>query len=185
MIARYRPLLLILSLFLLPVAIGGGLFAYGWRPAAPAAHGELLTPARPLPDLLTADGQSLAPTSFADHWTLVVASAGPCDDACRQWIVATRQVHVALYKQMNRVQRIWLTDQPHPDAAPLIALQPDLHTAITASEAARQQFDLDRASPQIYVIDPQGRLILRYAADADPRGLLKDLERLLRFAWTG
>mgnify|MGYP006992436953 CR=1 FL=1 len=65
MIARYRPLLLILSLFLLPVAIGGGLFAYGWRPAAPAAHGELLTPARPLPDLLTADGQSLNSTNTA------------------------------------------------------------------------------------------------------------------------
>ena len=185
MTARYRPLWLILGLFLLPLAIGGGLFAYGWRPAAPAANGDLLNPARTLPELLGADGRPLDPATFTDHWTLLIASAGPCEDACRQWIVATRQVHVALYKQMNRVQRVWLTDQPHPDATPLLTLQPDLHTAIAASEAARQRFDLDRAGPQVFVVDPQGRLILRYAADADPRGLLKDMERLLRYAWAG
>ena len=137
MTARYRPLWLILGLFLLPLAIGGGLFAYGWRPAAPAANGDLLNPARTLPELLGADGRPLDPATFTDHWTLLVASAGPCEDACRQWIVATRQVHVALYKQMSRVQRTWLTDQPAPDTAPLLAIQPDLHTAVATGAGAR------------------------------------------------
>ncbi len=184
-LTRYRPLLLILALLILPFAIGGGLYVWGWRPATAGNHGELLTPARPLPPLTSAAGEPLAATAFNDHWSLVVAGSGPCDTACRQWIVATRQVHVALYKQMSRVQRTWLTDQPAPDTAPLLAIQPDLHTAVATGAAARAAFDLDQAGHRVYVIDPLGRIILRYAPDADPRGLLKDMERLLRYAWAG
>ena len=33
-------------------------------------------------------------------------------------MVSARQVHVALYKQMPRVHRTWLSDQRPPDAAP-------------------------------------------------------------------
>ena len=182
---RYRPLLLILALLLLPFAIGGGLYTWGWRPDKSGNHGELLNPARPLPPLSDATGQALAPADFNDHWSLVVAGSGPCGEACLQWIVATRQVHVALYKQMSRVQRVWLTDLATPDAAPLLAIQPDLHAAIATGAAARAAFDLDGAGHRVYVVDPMGRIILRYAPDANPRDILKDMERLLRYAWAG
>ena len=46
MFTRYRPLLLILALLILPFIIGGGLYAWGWRPAKASSHGELLTPAK-------------------------------------------------------------------------------------------------------------------------------------------
>ena len=179
------PLLLLLTLFLLPLAIGGGLYAYGWHPSKPGNHGEILSPPRPLPPLADASGKLLGKADFDGHWSLVVAGAGPCDAACKQWIVATRQVHVALYKQMGRVQRTWLSDQPMPDSAPLLAIQPDLHTAVAGSEAARAAFDLSTSGHRVYVVDPMGQIILRYAPDADPRGILKDMERLLRFAWAG
>ena len=97
----------------------------------------------------------------------------------------TRPIHVALYKQMPRVQRAWQSDQRPPDDAPLLALQPDLHTAVATSDEARRAFDLGQAGHRVYVLDPAGRIILRYAPDADPRGILKDMERLLRYAWAG
>lgn len=185
MFTRYRPLLLILALLILPFIIGGGLYAWGWRPAKASSHGELLTPPRELPPLVDATGKPLDKTAFSDHWSLVVAGAGPCEAACKRWIVATRQIHVALYKQMSRVQRSWLTDQSAPDAAALLALQPDLHTLVATGSMARRSFDLDAAGHRVYVLDPTGRIILRYAPDADPRGILKDMERLLRYAWAG
>ena len=89
-----------------------------------------------------ASGQPIPQAEFDGHWSLVVAGSGPCDAACRRWVVATRQIHVALYKQMPRVQRAWLSDQRPPDDAPLLALQPDLHTAVATSDAARRAFDL-------------------------------------------
>ena len=56
---------------------------------------------------------------------------------------------------------------------------------MASSEAARTAFDLSRSGHRVYVIDPMGQIILRYAPDADPRGILKDMERLLRYAWAG
>ena len=185
MFTRYRPLLLILALLILPFIIGGGLYAWGWRPAKASSHGELLTPPRELPPLFDATGKPLDKTAFNDHWSLVVAGAGPCEAACKKWIVATRQIHVALYKQMSRVQRSWLTDQSTPDTTALLAVQPDLHTLVATGSMARRSFDLDAAGHRVYVLDPAGRIILRYAPDADPRGILKDMERLLRYAWAG
>jgi len=37
----------------------------------------------------------------------------------------------------------------------------------------------------IYVIDPLGNLVLRYARDADPAGIIKDLARLLKISRIG
>lgn len=185
MFTRYRPLLLILALLILPFIIGGGLYAWGWRPAKASSHGELLTPPREPPPLVDATGKPLDKAAFKDHWSLVVAGAGPCEAACKKWIVATRQIHVALYKQMSRVQRSWLTDQSAPDSAALLALQPDLQPLVAMDSVARRAFDLDAAGHRVYVLDPTGRIILRYAPDADPRGILKDMERLLRYAWAG
>ena len=185
MFTRYRPLLLILALLILPFILGAGLYAWGWRPAKASSHGELLTPPRELPPLFDATGKPLDKAAFNDHWSLVVAGAGPCEDACKKWILATRQIHVALYKQMSRVQRSWLTDQSTPDTTALLAVQPDLHTLVATGSMARRSFDLDAAGHRVYVLDPTGRIILRYAPDADPRGILKDMERLLRYAWAG
>lgn len=179
-----RTLVLVLGLLLLPFVVAAILYAVGWHPDSAGNHGELLSPPRTLPPLVDAKGAPLA-SSASPHWRLVIAGAGPCDEACRKWIILTRQVHVALYKQMSRVQRTWLTDQAAPDDTTLLALQPDLHTAVAADAASRAAFDLDSSGHRVYVVDPQDRIILRYAPDADPRGILKDMERLLRYAWAG
>lgn len=183
--ARYRPLLLVVALLILPFAIGGGLYAWGWRPAKATSHGELLTPPRPVPPLADTAGKPVAKADFDGHWTLVVAGSGPCEAACRQWITITRQVHVALYKQMPRVQRAWVTDQPGADPAPLLAIQPDLHPLVATSTEAAGAFDLSTAGHRVFVVDPLGQIILRYAPDADPKDILKDMDRLLRYAWAG
>ena len=183
--ARYRPLLLVVALLILPFAIGGGLYAWGWRPAGAASHGELLTPPRPVPALADTAGKPVGKAAFENHWTIIVAGSGPCEAACRQWIAATRQVHVALYKQMPRVQRAWVTDRPGADPAPLLAIQPDLHPLVATGADAAAAFDLGTAGHRVFVVDPLGQIILRYAPDADPKAVLKDMDRLLRYAWAG
>jgi cytochrome oxidase Cu insertion factor (SCO1/SenC/PrrC family) len=176
---------LLLALLILPFATAAALYVFGWRPAHPANHGELLQPPRDLPPLAGADGKAVSLHQFDGQWTLIVAGAGPCIDTCRHSLAQLRQVHVALYKQMSRVRRVWLSDQPKPDAAPLLAQQPDLLPLVAADPAARAAFDLDQPGHRVFVVDPLGHIILRYAPDADPRGLLKDMERLLRYAWAG
>jgi hypothetical protein len=36
-----------------------------------------------------------------------------------------------------------------------------------------------------YIVDPLGNLMMSYPPDADPRGILKDLKRLLRLSHIG
>ena len=56
--------------------------------------------------------------------------------------------------------------------------------AATGTEAAGA-FDLTTAGHRVFVVDPLGQIILRYATDADPKDILKDMDRLLRYAWAG
>ncbi len=40
-------------------------------------------------------------------------------------------------------------------------------------------------APRVYLIDPLGNLMMFYAADAKPKGMLEDLKRLLRLSSIG
>jgi hypothetical protein len=91
-----------------------------------------------------------------------------------------RRIHVALYKNMGRLGRAVLTDQPDDPA--LLALQssqPDLMVLSAPSGALAEIAD------PVLLVDPQGLVIMTYPADASPQGMRADLERLLKYAWTG
>ena len=104
-------------------------------------------------------------------------------DSQRVIVLTCRIMH--RFRPCRVARTVRESDQRPPDDAPLLALQPDLHTAVATDAAARTAFDLDTAGHRVYVVDPTGRIILRYPADAEPRDILKDMERLLRYAWAG
>ena len=41
------------------------------------------------------------------------------------------------------------------------------------------------AGERLYLIDPLGNLMMSYARTADPKGIIKDLSRLLKYSRTG
>jgi hypothetical protein len=51
----------------------------------------------------------------------------------------------------------------------------------TAGEAWHHA--LEGTGQVVYVVDPLGNVMMRYADPADMRGVLKDLERLLKYSW--
>jgi hypothetical protein len=42
---------------------------------------------------------------------------------------------------------------------------------------------LEGTGQAIFIVDPLGNVMMRYAAPPDMRGILKDLERLLKYSW--
>lgn len=167
--AGRRMFLLLVAALALPFVLAATLLFSGWRPAATPHHGELLAPAMRLsPDVL--DIRAGPPKSaLAGRWLLVAVTAGACDTACARRLDTLRRVHVALYKAMPRVRRVLLAD----DTA---GAPPDLTVAAGWSTLAPDH---------VYLVDPQGRAVLRYDATFNPGGMLKDIERLLRYSWTG
>jgi len=171
-----RTLLLVVGLLVSPVVIASALYLSGWQPGG-RPQGELLQPPVPL-------AAGVLPSQGEGRWHLVVAGGGGCDQHCRQLLDEARRIHVALYKQMSRVDRLWLSDDAlalRRDGELLQRQQPDLKIAgIPAGQ--RRDFAMDEPGHRFYLIDPQGRLVMRYPADAPAKGILKDMERLLRYS---
>lgn len=177
-------------LFLAPLAIAfiiyyghGGL---AFSPAKRLNHGELLQPARPLPrtSFTLADGSQPGEAFFRHHWTLLFVGDGRCDTRCTQALYDTRQVRLALNRDMTRVQRLFLAKGDCCDFEKLRREHPDLAVArVSPDDALSAQLSGD--SGDVYLVDPLGNLVMRYGPDAPAKGMLEDLKRLLRLSQIG
>ncbi len=179
-------LALVAGLLALPFIIAGGLFFVGWQPARTANHGELLNPPLPLPasGLLGADGQPLATAELYGKWLLVLSGRGPCAADCASRIDEMRRIQVSLTKEMGRLRRVVLTDQPaDPALAAARQRQPDL--LLARAPAGWLPGPPRPADYRLHVVDPQGKLIMDYPVDVAAKDVRFDLDRLLKFAWTG
>ncbi|MGH8130932.1 MAG: SCO family protein [Steroidobacteraceae bacterium] len=174
--AGRRQLLLLASVFLIPVVAAAWLyFSSGWRPEA-GTHGELIDPPRPL-----------AAEVLRGYWFLVYLPTGGCDDRCVAVMAELARVRLALDKDAARVRRVLLHagDCCRPES---LATEPDLLVLGATGprgEALRALFPAAADGARIYIVDPHGNLMLSYPATGSARDLLKDLERLLRLSRIG
>ncbi len=198
---RQRRLLIGLALmFFAPLGLSFYLY-YGksWRPGGRVNAGELIAPPRPLPPLALpllglgagagTDAGETTPQFLQGKWTLLYVQHGRCDDECRRHLYDTRQVRLALDRDMNRVQRVFIGDGDCCDMRELQAAHPDL-IAIRASPADEPLLALlpsreDAVNAhRVYLIDPLGNAMMFYA-NVRSKGMLDDMKRLLRLSSIG
>ncbi len=159
-------------------------------------HGDLISPPRPLPafsfDKLAAG--KLDSEYLKRKWTLVYIDSGDCDAVCRDSIYKIRQIRLATGDGMRRIQRVLLlTDTRGQDALKTYLKDyKGMETAIavgTAAHALFKEFKIDDkdvpVAKRIYIVDPIGNLMMKYEPGAEPKGIIKDLNRLLRFSQVG
>lgn len=175
-----RALLLTVLICLTPLLVGGGLYVFGWRPAKTANHGTLVQPPRAL---AVAELGGDAARRANGKWLLVIAGDLPCAASCVALAERTRNIQVALNRDMGRLVRVVLAPSPDAELAALQARQPDLVVAVPppAWQAALAAGGRHR----LFVVDPAGNLMMQYAPDADAKGVHADLERLLKASWIG
>lgn len=184
-----RSLWLLLALAVAPVAAGWLLWLNPqWLPAGRTHHGELLTPPRPVAtaELPPWQGHLPDPGAQPDRWTLLLL-AERCDTACRQALWDLRQVRLALEEGTHRVARhLVLGAPPDPELAALLEREyPGLGVSAGPEPLAALRRHLGapgQAADGVYVVDPMGNAMMRYAVAAPAKGLLKDLERLLKIS---
>jgi cytochrome oxidase Cu insertion factor (SCO1/SenC/PrrC family) len=181
--ARGRRLLLIIAaVFFGPFVAAALLHAFGWQPGGYVNRGELLSPPLPLPPFEATMLGVRAPAPQAGRWTVLIVSEDGCAAACGRALDDTRRVLDLLGHDRDRVQRVLVaTASLDADA---IANQPDLiglDTSTTTNPAVRAPF-ADAVAGTVLVVDPQRNVILRYRPGQDPKDLLEDLKRLLKYA---
>jgi cytochrome oxidase Cu insertion factor (SCO1/SenC/PrrC family) len=104
-----------------------------------------------------------------------------------------RQVRLAQGENMRRVQRLFLvTDSAAADLRKLLADYPDMAVAfapVAQTNALSPLFSIEgtpmKGSNRVYLVDPLGNLMMYYRPDSDPQGMIRDLERLLKYSQVG
>ncbi len=162
--------------------------AFVWRPEGKPGFGELVEPQRPLPDIVgaTLDGKAVQLRALRDQWLLISVATASCDPQCAQNLYLQRQLREMLGKEKDRVDWVWLVSDTAPVAE---ALLPGLKEAtvvrLPASELAKwlEPQAGSAMEDHLYLVDPMGKLMMRFPAHLDAGGASKvkrDLDRLLR-----
>ena len=186
-----RNFLLLAAMFLVPVFVVFAMYYGGlWSPSGSSAKGELVHPAQPLEfsGLRQSDGGAAGIDLFQGKWSLIYVGDGACDTECRTALTYGRQTRLAVGKDMDRVQRVFLTTGNCCDRGYLDAEQPGLVTLDASSENARAllaQFPGERRV-SLYIVDPLGNLMMRHdATQVINKDLLSDLKKLLKLSHIG
>ena len=172
-------MILVALLFVLPLLLAVSLFVADWRPGGSVNRGQLIIPPMDAAgvelEALTGGGMH----RFADRWTLLHTVEGTCDTSCLRRLYDTRQVRLAVGRDIDRVQRYLLVTDAHALADVDQAQHPDLVVLRAPSE------DVLSAEVGVRIVDPLGNIMMRYDPAQPADDMLKDLKRLLKLSTVG
>lgn len=173
-------------LAVLPV-LGSYLLYWFWVPEEHTNYGTLLA-ARPVPavPLALVGGKPFSFDALRGRWVLVVADGGECPQACEQKLWLIRQLRQAQGKELQRVERVWLIDDGRtPDAR----LGKDYAGTWFVEAKASRLLEVFGAEAgrrgHIYLVDPLGNLMMRFPENPEPKRVIRDLGRLLKYSSIG
>lgn len=195
-----RMLAALAGLFLLPLLLAFYMYyATDWRPLKRVNHGTLISPVRPLPVVhlsrvslseaapgpatITTD----SPDVFRSKWSFVYIGAGNCDEPCRQALYVMRQTRLSLNNDMSRVNRVFLSTGNCCAREFLVHEHSGLVVLdATGVEGSRLLPEFPGNGPySLFIVDPLGNLMMSYDSRQNPKGLLEDMQKLLRLSHIG
>lgn len=158
-----------------------------WPPQVRTNYGKLVEPrALSDPELRRPDGTPFRLSQLRGKWILLQIDSAACGERCRNKLVYMRQARLALGKDAERIERVWLVDD---DAAfdPAVLRE---HDGLTVARALHTTLLADLHAPEdletyIFLVDPRGNLMLRFPGDPDGRRMLRDLSTLLKASRIG
>ncbi|MFM9384801.1 hypothetical protein [Pseudomonas sp. UV AK001] len=172
-------LLLILLGVVGPMILATGMYKLQfWVPEGRSYHGELI-----------GNGQSradLGVTADEERWQMLVTAPKDCAVDCQQLVYLARQIQIGLGRDAGRASHALAAAQP---------LSADYEAKLTREYPQLQRYPLDaaafskatgdKATPQLWIIDPHGNLVLRYDPSVKGKDLLNDLRHLLKLSNIG
>jgi len=182
---RLRPLYVAAVLCLIPV-VASYLAYYVFPPAGRTNYGELIEPQRPTPDLALRelDGAPFDLRSLRGRWVMLTADRAECTETCRTKLWNMRQIRTSTGKDRDRIERVLLFIDDAPTTTMVLREFEGTHF-LRATATELEPFLVlppegkTRLEDCVWLIDPLGHLMLRWPRAADPRGMKKDLDRLL------
>lgn len=186
-----KVFMLMVVFFVVPVIVVILMYQFNWKPSGNSL-GELVNPPRLLSnpkDLTDSQGLVLSDQFWKTKWSIVYV-ADQCEQTCLNKLHDLRQLHVSLYKDIERAQRVLITSTQ--DVAKIKNDYPDLiiinKPELSVSSLAREfqiKAENPMASNRIYLVDSLGYFMMSYPASLPLADVRKDITRLLRYSWAG
>ncbi len=194
-----KQLILLLSFFIAPIVLA--IIVYNTMPAGGPTktknHGELVVPARPLTDvaLQSESGKNFKFSDMHKTWVLIYIGTADCDKTCANVLYKMRQSRLAQRGEHLRIKRLYISTAGKAKASlnKILKDHPGLEVVSGSTEnikAVLNQFKLKnkaaaKFAKRLYLADPFGNLMMSYESDFDPKGLIKDMELLLKISRIG
>tara|TARA_Y100001970_G_C14169587_1_gene823356 strand:- start:738 stop:1346 length:609 start_codon:yes stop_codon:yes gene_type:complete len=157
-------------------------------------YGKIITPPVALEDLKLIDPlNEQRNDALHGKWSMIYVSE-TCDEICMENVYRMRQIHMGVGKHSLRLQKVLLLTNQSVDE--LYSLFTNYKgQQVINTDGIDIDFLLDKfrnednndplKSQRIYISDPLGNLMMSYPANIHPRGILKDLKKLLRASRIG
>lgn len=172
-------MLLVASIFLLPVMIAAGLALSGWRPSA-KSHGEPILPQRSFTDvpIKLSDGSTYLWRDSKPRWTLLVLPGSDCLDNCIRQLALLRNARIVLNTNADKLRLLYVGERPHDPAAADVVKFWQVGRDVDAKLQAFRPHGPD--SVAAILVEPNGTALARYRAGFDPNGLSLDLRKVVK-----
>ena len=155
-------------------------------------HGDFIQPTRDIAELplLTLEGEQWRYDNQKIKWRYLIADDGRCQQACRDMLYLTRQVHIRVGKNSQRLERLYLLlgDELAPDVKAFLENEHHYLRIIKTSTGDYNRWLSDsdiqwaEGSARALLVDQAGQAMMYYTPEHDGNGLLEDINHLLKYS---
>jgi len=174
------PLILMLVMVIGPMVLATAMYQWRfWVPQERSYHGVLI-----------GNGQSRADLGIegvADvGWQLLVTAPDDCHGECRQLVYLARQLNIGLGREAGRASHALATARPlDADYAGQLRREYPQLPIHRLNPQRYAQGGTPAQEAQLWIVDPLGNLVLRYASGTPGKAILEDLRLLLKLSRIG
>lgn len=194
-----KQLILLVAFFIAPILLA--IIVYNTMPASGPEktknYGDLVIPARPLTDvaLQTESGNTFKFSDMHKTWVMVYIGEASCDKTCADVLYKMRQSRLAQRGEHLRIKRLYISTSGKAKSTLVKVLKdhPGLEVVSGSEQNIKDvlnQFALEnkaaaKSANRLYLVDPLGNLMMSYESDFNAKGLIKDVELLLKISRIG
>ena len=189
---RGRWTLLLIAFICAAPVIGSYLTYYVIKPkGGTTSYGTLVEPQRPIPESLVVTGEDGKPMKLASlrgRWLMISVDGSACDKACVTKLYFMRQVRATQAGERERIVNVWLrTDSAEvPDVVKHAYDDTEMLIADPAAVTAwLPTANGTKVTDHIFMVDPNGNLMMRFPANPDPSKIKGDVTKLLKWSSIG
>lgn len=183
-------LLLILATAVGPIVLAYVFYFYfsDFAPGESTNEGHLILPPRHVEEIAAEPGKEIP----REQWAILMLTGPECDTDCERLMYLSRQVHRGLGKDAERVERYLLVAGNNISASfhKLIeADYPDIQVRYYLPASLKGVFGDVVEAPidgdYIFLMDPNGNIMMYYTSDRAGKPMLNDLKHLLKISTIG